>query len=87
MKTGVQRKKKECMTSSCSRLNLGYFRVLKNPTNQADKEVVTKGEEKGRKKDTRHHNQVLDSEVKISCDQNCIHSWVCKLKPLDGIIK
>lgn len=57
------------MTSSCSRLNLGYFRVLRNPTNQADKEVVTKGEEKGRKKDTGHHNQKIDSEAKISCDQ------------------
>lgn len=68
-KTAVQRKKKEWRTRSyaCNGLNLGYFRVLRNSTNQADREAMTKGEEGGKKRDARHYNQEPpDSETKIS---------------------
>lgn len=43
-----------------SRLNVKYFRVLKNSTNQADTEELTKGVRGGKgvkKRDARHYNQ------------------------------
>ena len=51
----------------CKRLNLGYFRVLRNVTNQDDEEGVIKGEERGRKRHTRQHNkEEPNNEAKIS---------------------
>lgn len=59
-----------------SRLNVKYFRVLKNSTNQADKEELIKGVKGGKgvkKRDARHYNQEWpDSEVKISSGQKVL---------------